>query len=333
MKRIAFTLVGLLMTAAACLAVASSPNYTVLQRHVLGGSGKWDYLTLDADAHRLYIARANRVMVMDTQSGKLVGEVPGAIGAHRVVILPEQHRGYVSNGHGDSVTPFDLATLKPMLAIAVSGKDPDAMLYDKASGKLWTFNGHSNSSSVIDPVSAKETASVTLPGKPEFAVTDDSGHIYVNLEDTSQITEIDARAGKVIATWPLTPCDGPTGLAIDVQHKRLFSACANQHLVVLDATDGHRVAVLPIGDDPDAAGYDADTDMVFSSNSDGTLTVIHQDDADHYTVIGNVVTAHGARTLAVDPGTHRVFLAAPSVAVAGQGGAQESFGVLVVGTH
>jgi DNA-binding beta-propeller fold protein YncE len=131
----------------------------------------------------------------------------------------------------------------------------------------------------------------------------------------------------------LTPCEGPTGLAIDVQHKRLFSACANQKLVVLDATDGHRVAVLPIGDDPDAAGYDAGTGMVFSSNSDGTLTVIHQDDADHYTVVGNVATAHGARTLAVDPGTHRVFLAAPNVVVAGQGDAQGSFGVLVVGTH
>jgi DNA-binding beta-propeller fold protein YncE len=329
MKRALLFVISALAIPFAGLAAAPSANYAVLQRYPLGGAGKWDYLTLDASAQRLYIARGNRVMVMDTQTGKLVGEVPGANGAHRVVIVPEQHRGYVSNGHADSVLPFDLATLKPLPVIAISGKDPDAMLFDAASAKLWTFNGHSNNASVIDPVSGKETATVALPAKPEFAVTDDSGHIYVNLEDSSQVAEIDARQAKVIGTWPLAPCEGPTGLAIDLKHRRLFSACANRQLVVLDADDGHRVAALPIGDDPDAAGYDATAGMVFSSNADGTLTVIRQNNADHYAVVSNVATAKSARTMAVDSQQHKVYLAAPDVSTNGQG----AFGVLVVGTH
>ncbi|GFZ88179.1 YncE family protein [Dyella caseinilytica] len=329
MKRALPIIIGALVISTACSAASLAANYGVLQRYPLGGAGKWDYLTLDANGQRLYIARGNRVMVMDTQTGKLAGEVTGANGAHRVVIVPEQHRGYVSNGHADSVMPMDLATLKPLPAIAISGKDPDAMLFDKASAKLWTFNGHSNNASVIDPVSEKETATVALPGKPEFAVTDDSGHIYVNLENTSQIADIDVKLGKVVNTWSLAPCDGPTGLAIDLKHRRLFSACANQKLVVLDADDGHRVASLPIGSDPDAAAYDSVSGTIFSSNADGSLTVIRQDDADHYAVVANVATAKGARTMAVDSQQHKVYLAAPDVTVNGQG----TFGVLVVGTH
>jgi DNA-binding beta-propeller fold protein YncE len=331
MKRFIATALSLAATAA-CLATASSTNYAILERHALGGAGKWDYLTLDSAAQRLYIARGNRVMVMETRTGKLIGEVPGTNGAHRVVILPDQHQGYVTNGHADNVTPFDLTTLKPLPAITISGKDPDAMLFDKASARLWAFNGHSNSASLIDPVTKKETGSVALPGKPEFAVTDDSGHIYVNLEDTAQIAQIDAKAGKVSATWSLAPCEGPTGLAMDVAHKRLFSVCANQKMVVLDATDGHQVAVQTIGSDPDAAGFDAGTSNVFSSNADGTLTIIHQTDADHYSVAANLTTATDARTLAVDTLTHRVYVAAPDV-TAGAKAPQGTFGVLVVGTH
>lgn len=331
MKRFLVTAMTL-AAAAACSAAASSTNYAVLDSYVLGGAGKWDYLTLDSAAQRLYIARGNRVMVMDAQTGKLVGEVTGANGAHRIVILPDQHQGYVTNGHANSVMPFDLATLKPLPAIAISGKGPDAMLFDQATARLWTFNGHSNSASMIDPISKKETGTVALPGKPEFAVTDDSGRIYVNLEDTAQIAEVDAKAGKVLATWPLAPCEGPTGLAIDVTHKRLFSVCANRKMVVLDATDGHHVSVQAIGSDPDAAGYDAGTSSVFSSNADGTLTIIHQDNADRYAIVANLATAAGARTLAVDTGTHRVYLAAPDVA-AGAKASQGTFGVLVVGTH
>jgi DNA-binding beta-propeller fold protein YncE len=331
MKRFIVAAMTLAATAA-CMAAAPSTTYTVLDRHVLGGAGKWDYLTLDNAAQRLYIARGNRVMVMDMQTGKLVGEVPGINGAHRVVILPDQHQGYVTSGHGNSVVPFDLTTLKPLPAIALSGKGPDSMFYDQATARLWALNGHSNSASLIDPITKKETGSVALPGKPEFSVTDDSGHVYINLEDKSQIAEVDAKAGKVLATWSLAPCEGPTGLAIDVAHKRLFSVCANQKMVVTDATDGHQVSVQTIGSDPDAAGYDAGTSTVFSSNADGTLTIIHQDDADHYSVVANLATATDARTLAVDTNTHRVYLAAPDV-TAGAKAPQGTFGVLVVGAH
>lgn len=331
MKRFLVTVMTLAIAAAGS-AAASSTNYAVVDHYVLGGAGKWDYLTLDSTAQRLYIARGNRVMVMDTRTGKLVGEVAGVNGAHRVVVLPDQHQGYVTSGHDNSVMPFDLTTLKPLPAIAISGKGPDAMLFDQAAAKLWTFNGHSNSASMIDPISKKETGTVALPGKPEFAVTDGNGRIYVNLEDTAQIAEIDAKAGKVLATWSLAPCDGPTGLTIDVTHKRLFSVCANRKMVVLDATDGHQVSVQTIGGDPDAAGYDAGTSSIFSSNADGTLTIVHQDDADHYSVAANLATATNARTLAVDAGTHRVYLAAPDV-TAGAKAPQGTFGVLVVGTH
>jgi DNA-binding beta-propeller fold protein YncE len=325
MKRVLLFALGVLAVPTTALAA----NYAVLQRYPLGGAGKWDYVTLDAGAQRLYIARGNRVMVMDTQTGKLAGEVPGANGAHRVVILPEQHRGYVSNGHADSVMPFDLATLKPLPAIAIRGKGPDAMLFDKMSASLWTFNGHSNNASVVDPISGKETATVALPGKPEFAVTDDSGHIYVNLEDSSQVAEIDVKETKVVHIWSLAPCEGPTGLAIDLKHRRLFSACANQKLIVLDADNGRQVASLPIGHDPDAAAYDSSLGMVFSSNADGSLTVIQQNDADHYAVVTNVATAKGARTMTVDNQQHKVYLAAPDVTTSAQG----TFGVLVVGAH
>ena len=318
------------------MAVSAEPvtsDYTVQAQYALGGSGKWDYLQLDATARRLYIARFDRVMVMDVDKGALVGEVPGAVGAHGVALVPDLHRGYVSNGHGNSLTPFDLQTLKPFASIPVSGKDPDALLFDQVSAHLWAFNGHSNSASVIDPKAGREIGRVELSGNPEFAVSDQLGHIYVNLEDKGQLAQIDARAQKVLAIWSLGTCKGPTGLALDVARHRLFSVCANRQMAITDAGDGHHVATLPIGDHPDAAGFDPSTQMIFSSNGDGTLTVVHQDDADHYTVVASVATAKGARTMAIDESTHRIFLAAPTVSSPKQApGAAGQFGVLVIGT-
>lgn len=330
-NRIKLALLAAAICPLAAFAAATSMTYSVQNQYVLGGEGKWDYLNLDAAARRLYIARADRVMVMDVDRGTLVGEVSGAMGAHGVALVPALHRGYVSNGHGNSLTPFDLATLKSLPAIPVSGKDPDALIFDAATSDLWAFNGHSNSASVIDPSTDKEVATVALPGKPEFAVGDAVGHVYVNLEDVAKIAEIDARGHKVLATWSLAPCEGPTGLAMDTKRHRLFAVCANQKMVVLDANDGHRVAILPIGSGPDAAGYDSDTQTVYSSNRDGTLTLMHQADADHYSVVANVRTQQGARTLAIDGSTHKVFLAAPSVKASEQG--TTAFGVLVVGAQ
>lgn len=330
-----FALAALALVIAPMTAVATAPagKYAVQAQYALGGSGKWDYLTIDASARRLYIARLDRVMVMDLDSGKLVGEAHGAIGAHGVALVPALHRGYVSNGHDDSLTPFDLETLKALPVIRVSGKDPDALLFDQATAHLWAFNGHSNNASVIDPAAGKEIGRVELAGNPEFAVSDERGHIYVNLEDKGQLAQIDARSQKVLATWSLGTCEGPTGLALDTAHHRLFSVCANHQMAITDALDGHHVATLPIGDHPDAAGFDPATQMVFSSNGDGTLTVVHQDDVEHYTVVANVATAKGARTLAIDETTHRIYLAAPAVSAPDSAhGAAGSFGVLVVGT-
>jgi DNA-binding beta-propeller fold protein YncE len=333
MNLIQLALLGMALTPIASMAAGASVTYSVQHRYALGGEGKWDYLKLDAAARRLYITRSDRVMVMDVDRGTLIGEVPGAVGAHGIALVPSLHRGYVSNGHGDSLTPFDLVTLKSLPVIAVSGKDPDALIFDEASADLWAFNGHSSTGSVIDPSTEKEVATVSLPGKPEFAVTDHAGHIYVNLEDVAKIAEIDAQTHKVLAAWSLAPCEGPTGLAIDTEHHRLFSVCANRKMVVTDANDGRQVATLPIGSDPDAAGYDSKTHTAYSSNRDGTLTVIDQADADHYTVAADVPTQQGARTLAIDDKTHRVFLAAASVkAPASEPAGKALFGVLVVGT-
>lgn len=331
-KQLALTTLTLALAPIAMQAAASESGYKVQAQYALGGSGKWDYLTLDAAARRLYIARLDRVMVMDVDKGTLIGEVPGAIGAHGVALVPALHRGYVSNGHGDSLTPFDLGTLKPLAVIPVSGKDPDALLFDQATSHLWAFNGHSNSASVIDPAAGKEIGRVAFVGNPEFAVSDEQGHIYVNIEDKGQLAQIDSRSLKVLATWSLGTCEGPTGLALDVTHHRLFSVCANHQMAITDAVDGHHVATLPIGDHPDAAGFDPSTQMAFSSNGDGTLTVVHQDDADHYIVVTNVATAKGARTMAIDETTHKIYLAAPAVSASGQKpGEASSFGVLVVG--
>lgn len=332
-KHLALAVLALASAPMAASAEPAASDYKVQAQYALGGSGKWDYLKLDAAARRLYIARLDRVMVMDVDKGTLVGEVPGAIGAHGVALVPTLHRGYVSNGHGDSLTPFDLQTLKPLAVIPVSGKDPDALLFDQASSHLWAFNGHSNSASVIDPTAGKEIGRVELSGNPEFAVSDGQGLIYVNLEDKGQIAQIDARKQKVLATWSLGTCEGPTGLALDAARHRLFSVCANHQMAITDAVDGHHVATLPIGDHPDAAGYDPSAQMAFSSNGDGTLTVVHQNDADHYTVVTNVATAKGARTMAIDESTHKIFLAAPAVSPPNQAtGAAGQFGVLVVGT-
>ena len=308
MNNFAVLFVAAFGTAASC-ASAANVDMKVIKRYQLGGEGGWDGLTLDANARRLYVTRGDHVLAIDADNGRQLGDILGAKHSHGVALVPELKRGYISNGHGDSVSVFDLDTLKITSEIAV-GKDPDAILYDTASKRVFAFNGHSNDASVIDPVAGKVIATMAAPGTPEFAVSDGTGHVFFNVEDKAQIAQVDAKAAKVLSAWSLGTCEGPTGLAIDTAHKRLFSVCINKQMVVLDATDGHIVAKLPIGDRPDASAYDAETAMVYSANGDGTLTVIHQDDADHYHVVANIATPQRSRTLALDPKTHHVYLAA-----------------------
>lgn len=331
MKSIASLLFLAASSAAAASAFAATPDYAVLQRHLLGGSGGWDYLTIDPAAHHLLIARNDRVMVVDTRDGKLAGEIPGMQHIHGIALVQKSRHGYVSDGTTNSVHVIDLDTLKDLRNIPITGQGPDAIVFDPASGHLLTMNGHSGNASVIDPASDKAIADIALPGRPEFAVSDGQGHVFANLEDKGELARIDTKTNKVDAVWELAPCDSPSGLAIDTQTHRLFSVCDNQLMVVTDANDGHRVATVAIGKGPDAAAFDPQTRLVYSSNHDGTLTVVHEDDADHYRVLANVPTQVGARTMALDEASHHVWLV--TAAPAPRHAPVKDFTALVVGSH
>ncbi|WP_426662917.1 YncE family protein [Rhodanobacter aciditrophus] len=318
-------------SAATATALAAMPQYAVLQRHPLGGSGGWDYLTIDPATHHLLIARQDRVMVVDTQDGKLTGEIPGMRHIHGIALVPRLRHGYVSDGAADSVHVIDLDSLKKLRDIPIDGQGPDAIVFDPASGHVLTMNGHSGNASVIDPASDKAIDDIALPGRPEFAVSDGRGHVYANIEDKSELARIDTRTNRVDAVWKLAPCESPSGLAIDTKSRRLFSVCENRLMAVTDADDGHRVATVAIGKGPDAARFDPATGMVYSSNHDGTLTIVHEDDADHYRVVATVPTQVGARTMALDRATHRIWLVA--AAPAPRGAPVRDFTALVVGLH
>ncbi|GAB3782212.1 YncE family protein [Dyella agri] len=318
-------------SAAAATAPTAMPHYAVLEHYPLGGSGGWDYLTIDPAAHHLLIARNDRVMAVDTRNGKLAGEIPGMQHVHGIALVQKLRHGYVSDGTANGVHVIDLDTLKDLRTIPVGGQGPDAIVFDPASGHVLTMNGHSGDASVIDPASDKAIAEIALPGKPEFAVSDGRGHVYANIEDKSELVRIDTKANKADAVWKLAPCDSPSGLALDAQSRRLFSVCDNKLMVVTDADDGHQVATVAIGDGPDAAGFDPSTRLAYSSNHDGTLTIVHEDDANHYSVVTNVPTQAGARTMALDESTHRVWLV--TAAPAPRHAPVKDFTALVVGSH
>ncbi|TCV93421.1 YVTN family beta-propeller protein [Luteibacter rhizovicinus] len=332
MKTIARTIaLTVFLGAPLCAAAATSQTYQVTQRYALGGLGSWDYLTLDPSTHNLFIARDDRLTVVDTSNGKIVGEIPGMEHAHGVAVIPKPHRAYATSGHGNFVSVIDLDTLKVTGKIAVNGKNPDAIIYDSASRHVLTMNGDSNSISVIDPDSGKELKTIALEGNPEFAASDGAGNVYVNLEDKGELAHIDINAGVVKHNWSLAPCEGPTGLALDSAHKRLFSVCANGWLIVTDANDGHQVAKIQVGKKPDAVAYDTQTQTIFSPGREGVLNVIHQDDADHYTPVATVPTMKYARTLALDPASHNLYLVGAKNAERGQ--PVSGFTMLVVGAH
>jgi YVTN family beta-propeller protein len=286
-------------------------SYAQRQAFTLGGPGGWDYLTVDPVAGRLFIARNDRVMVMSTRDGSLAATIPNTDGVHGIALAPDLGRGFTSNGRADTVTVFDLKTLATLGTIAVGGHNPDAIFYDPASKHVFTFNGKSQDISVIDPATNQLVATMPAGGKPEFAAGDGAGRVFFNIEDTAQIGVLDSLAGKQVATWWLPNCESPTGLALDKDHHRLFSVCQNGVMIVTDAQSGKHVAEVAIGAGPDAAAYDAARSLVFSSNGqDGTLTVIHEDDPDHYTVQSTVPTQKSARTMALDPVTHRIYVVA-----------------------
>ncbi len=292
-------------------AAGAAPAYSVVKQYDVGGPGGWDYLLADPESGHLFVSRFDRALVVNMADGSLAATIPGTDGIHGFALAHDLGRGYTSNGRADSLTVFDLATLKPMGTIAVGGHNPDAVLYDKASKHLFVFNGRSKDVSVIDPKTEKVVATIPVGGKPEFAVSDDKGHVYFNIEDTSELAQIDSLKSKLASKWKLQDCEDPSGLAFDEAHHRLFSVCQNERMVVTDSASGKFVANVTIGKGPDAAAYDAQRGLVFSSNGeDGTLTVVKQVDADRYTVAANVPTQRSARTLALDPDSHLVYLVA-----------------------
>jgi DNA-binding beta-propeller fold protein YncE len=282
-------------------------GYHLTKKITLGGEGGWDYLTLDANARRLYISRSSHVIVLDADSGKIVGDIPNTAGVHGIALVSELNRGFTSNGRASTVTVFDLRTLRVLNQIPV-GKNPDAIIYDPASKRIFTFNGASRDVTAIDPKSETIVSTVPLDSRPEFAVPDGKGHVYVNMEDKSMVAELDSLKLTVEARWPLAPGERPTGIAMDRQHRRLFVGCANKLMVIMNADNGHVISTLPIGSGVDATAFDEETSLAFSSNGDGSLTVIHEDSPDRFSVIENVATQKGARTMALDPKNHSIYL-------------------------
>ena len=327
----------LLLAPVAGHAASPAPAPQLLSTLSLGGTGGWDYLSFDAAHRHLFVSRGDRVLVIDVDHNKQIGTIADTQGVHGIAIADDLQRGFTSNGKNDSVTEFDLSTFKTLATISGTGEKPDAIVYDEPSHHVLTFNGKGQSASVIDPAKSAVIATIKLPGKPEFAVSDGAGHIYNNIEDKSELVEIDTASNKVLHVWPLAPCQSPSGLAIDTGHQRLFSVCDNKLMVVTDAMDGHQVASVPIGDGPDAVVFDAGESTIYSSNGEsGTITAIHQDDADHYRVSATIPTRTSARTLVLDAKLHRLYLSAAKLGTTRQPNGRfsmepNSFGVLTVG--
>src|SRR5580700_1906007 len=316
-----FTVVLGLATTLAGISTAWAAEFAITKKISIPGQGSWDYLSVDEAARRLYVSHGTQVEVLDVDSGDIVGTIPKTLGVHGIAIAPELGRGFVSNGQSSTVTIFDLKTLKP-IADVPTGKKPDAIIYDPATARVFAFNGGSNSATAIDAATGKVTGTVDLKGGPEFAAADGNGFVYNNLEDENLVLKIDSRKLTVEKRWPTAPCTSPSSMAMDRANRRLFLGCRSKVMAVMNADTGQVITTLPIGDHVDATAFDEATKLIFNSNGEGTITVIHQDGPDKYSVVETVKTLPRAKTMALDPKTHRLFL---STAESGQ------FEVLVVG--
>jgi DNA-binding beta-propeller fold protein YncE len=297
----------------------SAPAYRVTHTYMLGGDGGWDYVVPDPPEHRVFIGRATRVMVVDADSGKLLGEVMGINGAHGTAIATGTGHGFATSGNDQSVVMFDLKTFKALGRIPAA-EDADAIIYDRASNRVFTFNGDAHSSTVIDPVAGKLITNIPLGGKPEYGASAGDGKVYGNLTDTSEVVEIDAKTATVTRRWPMAPCKQNVSMAIDTKNHRLFSGCRSGVLAVSDYQAGKVMTTLPIGMGVDGAGYDPASGDVFATNADGTLTIIHQDSPDTYHVIQTLQTPQGSRNMGLDPTTHRVYVVSGQFGPAPAGG-------------
>ena len=313
------------------LLAQSSSSYRVTHTYTLGGDGSWDYIVPDPPDHRLFIARQNRVMVVDEDSGKLLSEVTGIQGAHGTAVAEATGHGFATSGNDRSVVMFDLKTFK-VLGRIPAAEDADAIVYDRPSNRVFTSNGDAHSSTVIDAKRGTLVTNIPLGGKPEYLASAGDGKVYANLTDTSEVVEIDAKTATVVRRWSTTPCKQPVAMAIDTAHHRLFSGCRSGVMTISDYKAGKVVATAPIGAGVDGAGFDASSGNVFASNVDGTLTVIHQDTPDRYHVIENVSTPQGARNMGLDPANHRVFIVSAKFGPAEPGGPGRGRGPVLPGS-
>jgi DNA-binding beta-propeller fold protein YncE len=300
-------LLVVILAAAAALLGQTTASYHVTHTYALGGEGGWDYVVPDPSNHRLFIARQNRVMVVDEDSGTLLGEVKDINGAHGTAVAEGTGHGFATEGNGKSVAMFDLKTFQ-VLGRIPAAEDADAILYDSTSKRVFTLNGDAHSSTVIEPKAGTLITNIELGGKPEYGASAGDGKVYANLVDTAEVVEIDARSAKVTRRWSTAPCKQPVSMAIDTARHRLFSGCRSGVMAVSDYQAGKVVATVPIGAGVDGAGYDAASGNAFASNADRTLTVLHQDSPDQYKVIDTVQTPPGSRNMGLDPSNHRVFV-------------------------
>jgi DNA-binding beta-propeller fold protein YncE len=284
------------------------PGLHVINTYKVGGEGWWDYLNIDPASRHLFISRGTHVIVLDADSGKQVGEIPDTQGVHGIALAPDLGRGFTSNGREGTVTIFDLNTLKTIDKVKDVGQNPDAILYDPATKRVFTFNGRSHDSTAIDATTGKIVGKIPLDGKPEFGVSTGEGELFVNIEDKSELAALDPKDLKVKARWPLAPCQEPSGLALDKKNRRLFSGCDNKMMAVVNADTGKVITTLPIGEGVDANGFDPETQLAFASCGDGSLTVVHEDSPDKFSVVQSVATARGARTMTLDSKTHQIYL-------------------------
>jgi DNA-binding beta-propeller fold protein YncE len=322
----------ILMLLTIALLVAQAP-YHISHTYTLGGDGSWDYVVPDPQNHRLFIARQNRVMVVDEEKGTLLGEVTGINGAHGTAIATASGHGFATSGNDQSVVMFDVKTFK-VLGRIPAAEDADAILYDPPSDRVFTLNGDAHSSTVIDSKGTLIT-NIALGGKPEYGISAGNGKVYANLTDTNEVIEIDAKTATVARRWPMAPCKQPVSMAIDAAHHRLFSGCRSGVMAISDYQVGRIVTAVPIGIGVDGAGFDSASGNAFASNADGTLTVIHQDSPDQYHVAETVQTPQGSRNMGLDPSNHRVYVASAKfgpVPVGGRRGTvlPGSFSVLVI---
>ncbi len=306
MKKSALLLFALL-SSMFIYAQSSVSQYKISNRFALEGDGSWDYLTMDDSTHLLYISHGTQVQVLDVKTGKTVATIPDTKGVHGIALVKDLNKGFISNGKDTSVTVIDLKTSKTLPKIKFTGNNPDAILYDAFSRRIFTFNGRSNNATVIDPDTDKVIGTIALAGKPEFAVSDGMGKVYVNIEDVSKICLINPKTMTVEQTWPIAPGEEPSGLALDNETHRLFSV-TDKLMVIVDALTGKVITTLPIGDRVDGVAFDPSTKCAYSSNGDGTMTVVKEVDANTFKVMENVNTQKGARTITIDKSTHKIYL-------------------------